>query len=133
MSPYLSQCRSTVSCFLSILWFHCLKSRCVYVFFGFVLFLSLLQEMNERKENMQLPFRISSSADPDRCPFLAVLSGVMGELPSELKTKQTTCLSKDLSSCPLLTFYFLLSFCAPVMLCIFFLCFHSCWGCFLIS
>lgn len=104
MSPYLSQCRSTVSCFLSILWFHCLKSRCVYVFFGFVLFLSLLQEMNERKENMQLPFRISSSADPDRCPFLVVLSRVMGKLPSELKTKQTTCLSKDLSSCPLLNF-----------------------------
>lgn len=62
--------------------------------------------------------------------FLVGLSRALCELPSESKTKQITCLSKDLSSCPLLAFYSLLSFCAPVMLYIFFLCLYGCWGCF---
>lgn len=78
---------------------------------------------------MQLPFRISADQDP--CHLLVVLSRVMCELPAELKTKQTTCLYKDLSSCSLLPFYFLLSFCASAMLCIVVLCFYGCWACFL--
>lgn len=94
---------------LYILWSHCFKR---VVWFGFVgsgvVFKSLHWITQEKGICRCLPgFVVQHPRTWCIMPFWV-------DLRSELKMKQTTCLSKGLSSCPLLTLYFLLAFCVCV-------------------